>query len=370
MTTAAPTEPRPAPAAPVGPPMRPPPAIAGKGPAPLTPARPVLARRSLASMIAAPTVAQGDGVVVAGKQKTGKTSSFAFAAPAPIFIFTDRMGDDVLPASFKDKIKPDAWDDLPGAVSAGLTVLGALRQLRDEEHPYQTVVIDTMNDTEALIWDWIIAKDPNGISSIEEVGEGFGKGFTKAQEQVTVMLRILFDLASKRGMNWIIISHTDVKTDSDPSEVSYEKWALSLNKKAAAKILGAANTILFAVPGVTATNVGKGKAVKMRGGQTNVTRAIVRSRTGIDAGSRWLLPEEMILSWAVYEQEKARGKDLREQLNKHLSGLSLNDRADADRFLSEQGHSRAAVEQVIAGFNSLAIDTTDNANTEDKDESK
>lgn len=324
-------------------------------------------RRSLASMIAPPDVAQGDSVIVAGAQKLGKTSSFAFGAPKPLFIFADKGGDAVLPLSFQDKVKPDAWDDLPSASVAGVTIMGTLRQLRDEQHGYQTVVIDTMGDAEGMLWEWLIATDTEGARSIEDIGGGFGKGFVKAREQVRAMRAILFDLASKKGMNWIVISHTEVKSDSNPSETSYEKWALDLNKKAGSVMLGAANTILFAVPTIVASNVSKNpKAPKFRGGQTGVTRAIVASRTGIDAGSRWLLPPEMILSWAVYEQEKAVGSKLRDELARHLATLAIADRAEADRYLSQWGHSRQAVEQTIAGFMSEPADTETATATEEK----
>jgi hypothetical protein len=245
-------------------------------------------KRTLASMMAENRKSQGDSVLVAGKPKTGKTSGFAFGAPRPFFIFADKRGDAVLPESFTDKIKPDAWDDPPGATAAGLTVLGALRQLRDEDHGFQTVVIDTINDAEALLWEYVIASDKTGAKSITEVGEGWGNGYVKAREQVQIMRAILDDLAVKKGMQCILISHVDTKTDNDPTDESYEKWALDLNKKAGAVLLGAVNTILFAVPEVTAKNIAKAGArqAKMRGGRTGVTRAIVQSRQGIDAGSR------------------------------------------------------------------------------------
>lgn len=354
LATDTPAEPAPRPATGVQAAVRPPSVLA----APPVAGAIVRPRRSLASMIAPPDLAQGDSVIVAGAQKLGKTSSFAFGAPRPLFIFADKGGDAVLPLSFQDKVKPDTWDDLPSASVAGVTIMGTLRQLRDEQHGYQTVVIDTMGDAEGMLWEWLIATDTEGARSIEDIGGGFGKGFVKAREQVRAMRAILFDLASKKGMNWIVISHTEVKSDSNPSETSYEKWALDLNKKAGSVMLGAANTILFAVPTVTAQNVSKNaKAPKMRGGQTGVTRAIVASRTGIDAGSRWLLPPEMVLSWAVYEEEKAKGSKLREQLAARLSTLDIADRAEADRYLSKHGHSRDAVEQILAGFMSEPADT-------------
>lgn len=325
-------------------------------------------RLTLAAMLASNRKAQGDSVLVAGKPKTGKTSGFAFGAPKPFFIFADKRGDAVLPESFGDKIKPDAWDDPPGANTAGLTVLGALRFLRDEEHGYQTVVIDTINDTESMLWEYVVANDKSGAKSITEVGEGWGNGYVKAREQFQIMRAILDDLAVKKGIHWILISHVDTKTDNDPTDESYEKWALDLNRKAGAVLLGAVNTILFAVPEVAAKNVAKAGArqAKMRGGRTGVTKAIVQSKQGIDAGSRWLLPPEMVLSWAVYEEEKAKGSKLREQLAARLSTLDIADRAEADRYLSKHGHSRDAVEQILAGFMSEPADTETATNIEEK----
>jgi len=117
---------------------------------------------------------------------------------------------------------------------------------------------------------------------------------------------------------------------------------------------------------VTAKNVANAGArqAKMRGGRTGVTRAIVQSKQGIDAGSRWLLPPEMVLSWAVYEEEKAIGSKLRNELAARLATLDIADRAEADRYLSKHGHSREAVKQILAGFMSEPADTATDTNEE------
>lgn len=320
-----------------------------------------LPRRSLASMMAQ-AVMTGDSVAVVGPKKAGKTSSFAFGAPRPFFIFTDRGGDAVLPASFADKVKPDAWDTLPTDREPPTSIMGALRGLLEEEHPYQTVVIDTIDRAQLLLWSWICAK--HGVQSIEEVGGGFGKGFTAALEQVNEMISILFSLAEKRGMNWIIIGHQEAKSGNDPSGNEYERWQMSLNQKAAGAILGAVNTILFAEPQIEVKSEKKGAQTIKRGAQTGVTRAIVRSKQGIEAGSRWLLPPDFLLSWAVYEHEKAAGERLKEQLHAYLPTLDLATRAEVDTYLGKHGWSRAAVEQVIAGLGGTNTDQDQNSNHE------
>ena len=332
--------------------------IAGRPIAPPRPPSPgarILPRRSLASMMAQ-AIAAGDSVAVVGPKKAGKTSSFAFGAPRPFFIFTDRGGDAVLPASFADKVKPDAWDTLPTDREPPTSIMGALRGLLEEEHPYQTVVIDTIDRAQILLWTWICAK--HGVTSIEEVGGGFGKGFIAALEQINEMLSILFQLAERRGMNWIIIGHQEAKSGNDPSGNEYERWQMSLNQKSAGAILGAVNTILFAEPQVETKAEKKGAQTIRRGQQTGVTRAIVRSKQGIEAGSRWLLPPDFLLSWAVYEQEKASGEALRERLYTYLPTLDLATRAEVDTYLGKHGWSRAAVEQVITGLGGTITDTT------------
>jgi hypothetical protein len=320
-------------------------------------------RRGLSTLLAAETP-QGDSISLIGPPKIGKTSAFCFGAPAPVFIFTDRMGDAVLPPSFRDKIKPEAWDETPGSRESRVTVLGSLRALRDEEHGYQTVVIDTINRAQLLLWHWL--RERYKVASVEDIGGGYGKGFTAALEQIDEMLSILFQLA-ERGITWIIVSHQEAKTGNNPAGEEYEKWVLQLNQKAAGAILGAVNTILFASPGEVITGKKKqGDKMVNRGHRGIVTKAIVAPRPGIDAGSRWLLPPEFMLSWAVYEQEKATGQRLREELARHLATLDTAARAEADTFLGQHGGSRAAVEQVIAGLRTLAPATTDtNTDTDD-----
>lgn len=321
-------------------------------------------RRGLASILASESP-QGDSMVIVGPPKAGKTS-FCLGAPHPVFIFTDRMGDAVFSPAFRDKIKPEAWDDLPAARESKITVMGALRALRDEEHDYQTVILDTVNRSQLLLWNWL--REKYKVNSIEDIGGGYGKGFNISLEQIDEMLSVLFALAEK-GINWILISHQEAKTGNNPAGEEYERWELQLNKKASGAILGAVNTILYAEPGVVVTGQKKqGDRVTKRGHRGLVSRAILAPRPGIDAGSRWLLPPEMMLSWAVYEQEKAQGQALRETLAAYLATLDKAARIEAEAYLGTYGGSRAAVEAVIAGCQTIIETGTDTDTTTDNDQ--
>lgn len=331
------------------------------------PAAPVAhPRRSLAELASTAPIGHGDDlpptwINLIGPNGTGKTT-FANGAPRPYFLFTDRKGHRSIPMT-TPRVFVTAWDKLPAESGEVISIMGTLRRLRDEEHSYRTVVIDTINRAQFFLWRYLCALYQ--VKSIELVGGGYGKGFTAALEQVEEMISLLFDI-SDRGLHVIVISQQQTKTASNPLGEEYEKFALQLNEKVGGALLSAGDANLFAEPEILSTIQGKGDLAKKRGGQTGVTRVYTRPRAGIDAKNRDFLPPEMTLSWAVFEQEAKAGGLLREALFTRLATLDTAARAEADKYLGSQGWSRSAVEQVIAGIEAPAA-SDDTEGDEDDD---
>ena len=105
-------------------------------------------------------------LMIYGPHGVGKTT-FACSAVRPILIRTeDGLGTLDTPA-------------FPLAGDFG-EVLDALTALRGE-HNYRTVVVDSLDWLEPLIWAKV-CRD-NNVATIEAVGGGFGKGYVAADEQ-------------------------------------------------------------------------------------------------------------------------------------------------------------------------------------------
>jgi len=121
-------------------------------------------------------------LMIYGGEGIGK-STFAAGAPSPVFIQTeDGLGGmDVARFDLATKY-PDVIDNIRG--------------LRDEEHEFQTVVIDSVDWLERLIHDHVVQQD--GATSIEMACGGYGRGYRKALDHFRDVLTALDDRYSPR----------------------------------------------------------------------------------------------------------------------------------------------------------------------------
>ena len=121
-------------------------------------------------------------VVLYGPQKIGK-STFAAGAPQPVFIPTE------------DGLSGLEVDHFPLAKTYQ-GVLEALGALYEEAHTYQTVVVDSLDWLEPLIWARVC--QDQGQACIEDFG--YGKGDTLAVSYWQQCLEGLNALRTAKGM--------------------------------------------------------------------------------------------------------------------------------------------------------------------------
>ena len=134
-------------------------------------------------------------LMVYGQEGVGK-STFGANAPTPIFIQTEDGLGEIDCAKF------------PLAKSLA-EVTSALQALRVEDHAYQTVVIDSLDWLERLIFDEVCREF--GVRSIEKADGGFGKGYTHALTHWRKVLSLLDELRLKRNMAVILLAHSKVE---------------------------------------------------------------------------------------------------------------------------------------------------------------
>lgn len=96
-------------------------------------------------------------LLVYGTEGIGK-STLASQAPKPIFVQTE------------DGLGEIACDKFPLATSVD-DVLAALAELATADHIYQTVVIDSLDWLERLIWDTVCRE--HRVASIEKADGGY-----------------------------------------------------------------------------------------------------------------------------------------------------------------------------------------------------
>lgn len=185
---------------------------------------------SLLSQIVRNSVNKPPFIVVHGGAGVGKTT-WACGAPNAIMIpVEDGLGMldvDTFP-------EPKKAEDIKNMMNELLT----------GEHNYQWLVIDSVTAMEKKLWKDLCDKDNS--ESIEEVGGGYGKGFTKALEWTNQLINDLRLLRERRGMGIILIAHSVITTHNPPDKASYDQYTLNINKKLADYIHTQADIVGYA----------------------------------------------------------------------------------------------------------------------------
>lgn len=132
-------------------------------------------------------------VMVHGKPGMGK-STWAAQAPNPIFVSLEE-GTNTLDVARTPNI--NNWEE----------VINLLGELINEDHDYQTVVWDTVDAGEMLIWKNICERE--NVKSIELAAGGFGKGYKLALEEYwTWFVDGLKVLRDRKNVGSILLCHS------------------------------------------------------------------------------------------------------------------------------------------------------------------
>jgi hypothetical protein len=233
-------------------------------------------------------------VMVYGTQGIGK-STFAACAPKPIFLQTE------------DGLGEIDCDKFP-LVTNFNEAMGALSELYTEPHPYQSVVVDSLDWLERLIFAEVCRK--RNVENIEEIG--YAKGYVFALTQWREFLEGLAALRNDRGMTALLIAHARIERFENPETEAYDRYVPRLHKLAAALIQEWCDEVLFATYKVYTKQSDEGFNRKRTQGIGSGERIVrTQERPAHVAKNRLNLPEELPLDWNVYAQylanEKAQG---------------------------------------------------------------
>lgn len=226
-------------------------------------------------------------VTLYGVEGIGK-STFAAASPSPIFLGAEDG------TSHLDVIRfpmPQTWDE----------VIEAIRTLETEPHDFKTLVIDTLDWAEPMLWAFICKRD--GVKDIEAYG--FGKGYIAALDQWRVFLAALERMRDKRNMHVIFLAHSWIKPFKNPEGDDYDRYEMKLHAKASGLIKEWCDVVLFTNYETFASKDAKTKRVK--GVSTGARLAYTTRTAAYDAKNRHDLPESLPLAWDDFAAAVAAG---------------------------------------------------------------
>ena len=222
-------------------------------------------------------------LVIYGEHGMGK-STYASQAPTPVFIQTEDGLGNIDATSFPLANK---YQD----------VLDAIAVLFTEDHEFQTVVIDSLDWLENLIWKHVAQE--HGLESIE--GIGFGKGYVFAADRFREILAGLNALRDQKGMAVILTAHSQVKRFDDPASEPYDRYSMKLHAKAAAVVQEWADAIGFVAQEMIVKKEDVGFKKKVARGVAVGGHVLHLKRTpAYDAKNRYSLPDTLPLDWGAF----------------------------------------------------------------------
>jgi len=240
-------------------------------------------------------------LLIYGTEGIGKSST-AGSAPVPIFIPTE------------DGLDQIACDSFP--VATDLTqVIEALSYLSAEPHEYQTVVIDTLDWLERLIWSQVC--EDRSVKTIEDIG--YQKGYVFALDFWRQIVDALDRLRNKRGMCVVLLAHCKIEKFEDPESPAYDRYSPRLHKHANALISEWVDAVLFATRKIVTRTEDQGFGQKRtiasgntRDGGDRILRCV--GSPACVAKNRFNLPAELPLSWT----------ELMNQITAGMTGKEMN----------------------------------------------
>ena len=224
-------------------------------------------------------------IMIYGSEGVGK-STFGASAPNAIFVQTEDGLGEINCRKFP--------------LARNLTeVIAELTALRDEPHNYLTVVIDSADWLERIIFDEVCKEF--GVRSIEKADGGYGKGYVHALTHWRKIIALLQELRDRRGMMIILVAHAKVERFEDPENAAYDRYTPRLHKHAASLIAEWVDAVLFANKRFRVSKDGNDRAVATPIGADGGERVIrtVGSPACI-AKNRYGLPGEIPLSWTAF----------------------------------------------------------------------
>ena len=240
---------------------------------------------------------QPQKILLYSVQGLGK-STFGATFDRPIFVRTEDGAGAIDVATFPEMVTK--FSDMEAVITA-----------LHSDHPYKTMVIDSLDWLEPIIWNKQILAQPFGdkgkeIKDIEDYG--FGKGYSMALSWWRYLMGGLDSLRNNKGMNIVLIAHSEVKRYDSPEADPYDRYGIKLHKGAFALWQEWADMVLFCNyrTRIHSAEVGFNKEIK-RGEGSGERVIYTEERPAYLAKNRWGLPAEIYIgqdkSWSAFHKE-------------------------------------------------------------------
>jgi len=235
---------------------------------------------SLLSGVVKGRIHQPPRMLLYGIHGIGK-STFAAAAPSPIFIPTEDGANEIDVPKFPQ-------------VKSRIEVMDILRALYKEKHDYKTVVLDSADWFEDFIQAELRAE-------FTEKELGFGRESLFAEGKMSDVLGAFSMLRTKRDMAVIVIAHSEVKRFDSPITEPFDRYQPKLTARLSSLLQEWADAVAFCNYDISVKKEDVGFSREVRRGISSGDRVMyTEERPAFYAKNRYQLPVEMPLSWEEF----------------------------------------------------------------------
>lgn len=259
-------------------------------------------------------------VLLYGQPGAGK-STWASKSPKPIFLASDEL--DELDVDRLPKI--NEVDELHAQ----------LTWLKDNDHSYQTVVVDTIDAVEKIVHQNILNNEKTDKTrSMNKSCGGYGNGYNVALDMMTAVRDSLAYLRDHKKMNIITLCHSTTSVTNDPLlGDSYTEYNLAVHKNVQSLFVDWVSAVLF-----LAFNVTKSEKDKFAYG-SGERYIYTQKKPGFEAKNRYHLdavipcPEEDPFTsfWEGYQAYFQSATPPKEKIIESINALLENVKDDTAR---------------------------------------
>lgn len=278
-------------------------------------------------------------IALHGPDGSGKTT-FGADAPGAIFLPSEDGSGFLDVARFP---APRDWQDHLDAIDALIADPG----------DFKTFVWDSLDHSEAMLHDHLCRE--HGVKLVEDIGGGYGKWVNVVVDAWRVVLARLERLQRERGLNLVLIAHSQIKNFANPEGPDFNRYQLKLADKSAAVLREWCHTVAF----VQFEQFGEkdARTKKVKGVSTGARIMHFQRSAAFDAKDRTGLPESLPLSWAEYAEASRAGAsnltNLVAEIRRKAAQLGGDIEQKTTDFLAKNGTETAGLAKLNDRLNAL-----------------
>lgn len=212
-----------------------------------------------------------------GVDGIGKTS-LAAEFPNPIYLATEG-----------ERPPSDIELATPGTIESFDDLLNIIGELLTEDHDRQTVIIDSLDGLEPLVWRATAAR--LGVNSVEDAG--YGKGYVEADTEWNELMAAVSALA-RAGIYVVMLAHPEIVRFDSPTSDPYSRYQPKLHKRANALVREKSDVVAFMNYRISIKEKEVARQTKVTRAEGGKERQIhLNEGAGFNAKNRYSMPDAL-----------------------------------------------------------------------------